>query len=153
MDLIREDIRELNDGYFKYLLKSSLFKMLKNKEFSLSLDDIFYKIDDENIYEGHKEKKKEKLKKQNEFIINFIKNDNKNKEIDDEINVMYTAFPIFIDNSNPNNMLRFELLAIAELNDKYGFNKYSYLFCNDLNYLETISKSTIRYGKTVEDDI
>lgn len=153
MDLIREDIKELNDGYFKYLLKSPLFKMLKNKEFSLSLDDIFYKIDDENIYEGYKKKKKEKLKKQNEFIINFIKNDNKNKEIDDEINVIYTAFPVFIDDSNPNNMLRFELLAIAELNDKYGFNKYSYLFCNDLNYLKNISKSTIRYGKTVEDDI
>lgn len=153
MNLIREDIKELNDGCFKYLLKSALFKMLKNKEFSLSLDDIFYKIDDEDIYKGHKEKKKEKLKKQNEFIINFIKNDNKDKESDDEINIMYTAFPIFIDDDSPNSMLRFELLAIAELNDKYGFNKYSYLFCNDLDYLKIISKSTIRFGKTVEDDI
>lgn len=153
MNLIREDIKELKSDNFKYLLKSSMFKMLANKELALNLDDICFKIDEEDIYDGIKNKKKDKLEKQEKFIFNFIENDAKDKENEDNINIMYSAFPIFIDDVNPNHMLRFELVAIAELNDKYGSNKYSYLFCNNLECLKFISQSTIRFGRTKEDDI
>lgn len=153
MSLTREDIKELQNDNFKYLLKSSMFKMLENKEFTLNLDDIYFKIDEEEIYNGIKDKKKDKLQKQEDFIINFIENDNKDKENEDNINIMYSAFPIFLDDDNSNHMLRFELIAIAELNDKYGHNKYSYLFSNNFECLKFISQSTVRFGKTVEDDI
>lgn len=153
--LIREDIKTISENdYFNFYLKSKLFKMIDNHEYSLVLEDLYYNVEEiYSLQECIKKKKLEKLKKQELFLEDFVKKDSKGIiEKDDIINIRYFSIPIFIDEKSPMEMLRFELLSIVELNDKYDHSKYSYIFANNKECLEFISTTTIRYGQTVEED-
>lgn len=153
--LIREDIKTISENdYFNFYLKSKFFKIIHNHEYSLALEDLRYNV--EEIYSSQEciqKKKLEKLKKQELFLKDFVKKDSKSiLEKEDIINIRYFSIPIFIDEKSPMKMLRFELLSIVELNDKYDHSKYSYIFANNKECLEFISTTTIRFGETVEDD-
>ena len=128
--------------------------MLTNKEYSLSLDDISYNVRNMDYSENMQDKRIKKLEEQESLLINFVKNDSKlDLEDNDIVNTFYFNVPIFIDDKQPMQMLRFELAVIVELNDKYGHNKYSYIFTKNLDFLKFLSETTIRFGKDTEDNL
>lgn len=136
-----KEIMLINNKYFKYVLKSSNYKIMSNKHYLLTMNSISENFDLEYINLEIKKNIFNRLKEQENFIKEYIKELENLKDIN-LINVLYTSMPVFQDDNIANNTLKMELVAFVELENKDLFKKFSYFFCNNIKCLEFI-KSTI----------
>ena len=141
-----------NHKYTHVLIMDFLY-LCEGKEYAITKDDLLYNIieniDNENFNEYQKideyeDRLKKQLHREEEFIIKFIKDDIKNnniqiEKIEDNINIIYTTFPLYVDLDNCNESLSLKKIAIAEVELKsYKYSRKTYIFSDVEKYLKFI---------------